>query len=54
MSKMPRDHAQLIEDTITEILRYGKKPTDARIALTCIKKKINEATIRKIAMWDKE
>lgn len=52
MSKMPRDYAQLIQDTITEIKEKGIN--DTRIALTCVKRKINEATIRKIAMWVKE
>ena len=52
MSKMPRDHAALIEKTITSIKEKGIN--DARISLTCGRNKVNEATIRKIAMWVKE
>ena len=51
MTRTPKQTAQLVEDTINQIKEKGVN--EDRIALTCVKNKINENVIRTVAGWEK-
>lgn len=54
MTRTPKQTAQSIESTITEIIGYKKKITDELIKEICERNNINEDHIRVIGMLNKE
>ena len=48
-----KESAEIVEETITEI-RKAKNLTNELIKKTCLKYKISESHIRRVAGWKKE